>query len=80
MAVHAHARALERLRYVGYQVKALFKMIDTDGSGDIDIDELITFVWGKEYTSAGAKVCAHICIYRGSSVVVVYDFQSDLHA
>ena len=47
---------------MGYQVKALFKMIDTDGSGDIDIDELITFVWGKEYTSAGAKVCAHICI------------------
>ena len=62
MAVHEHARALERLRYVGYQVKALFKMIDTDGSGDIDIDELITFVWGKEYTSAGAKVCTYLYI------------------
>ena len=38
------------------EVRAAFERIDTDCSGDIDLDELITFVWGKEYTSAGAKV------------------------
>lgn len=36
------------------QVKKLFKMIDADGSGDIDLAELISFVWGAEYTSEGA--------------------------
>jgi Ca2+-binding EF-hand superfamily protein len=36
------------------QAKKLFAMIDVDGSGDIDVDELVTFVWGKAFTSKGA--------------------------
>jgi Ca2+-binding EF-hand superfamily protein len=32
------------------QVKRLFALIDTDGSGGIDIDELVRFVWVREPT------------------------------
>ena len=34
------------------ELRQLFKAVDTDGSGDVSIDELIAFVWGSSSSSS----------------------------
>ena len=34
------------------ELRQLFKAVDTDGSGDVSIDELIAFVWGSSNSSS----------------------------